>query len=135
MAKSSVKRVLGIMGQTGLWLLTALVAMGLWDAGLGKFTSAAGWQHWFVDVWGYPTWFRTVIGVGEAAGAVLLLVPATASYAATFLTIIMLGAFWTVTTKEADLSAIDPMVTAIVLIIVLAARWQRRYRLPHDAKD
>lgn len=135
MAKLTVRRVLGIGGQAGLWLLTAFVAMGLWDAGLGKFTSAAGWQHWFVEVWGYPTWFRSVIGVSEASGAVLLIVPATASYAAALLSVIMLGAFWTVTTKETDLSAVDPMVTAIVLLIVLAARWPRRYRFAHDAKD
>ncbi len=134
MAKLTVRRVLGIGGQAGLWLLTAFVAMGLWDAGLGKFTSAAGWQHWFVEVWGYPTWFRSVIGVGEASAAVLLLLPATASYAAALLTVIMLGAFWTVTTKEADLSAVDPMVTAIVLLIVFAARWPRRYRFAHYAK-
>ncbi len=134
MIGKTARRAFRIVGQTVLWLLTALVAMGLWDAGLGKFTSAAGWQHWFVEVWGYPTWFRSVIGVGEASAAVLLLLPATASYAAALLTVIMLGAFWTVTTKEADLSAVDPMVTAIVLLIVFAARWPRRYRFAHDAK-
>ena len=84
MIKPAVRRMLGIVGQTGVWLLTALVAMGLWDAAL--------------------------------------------------LSVIMLGAFWTVTTKEADLSAVDPMVTAIVLLIVLAARWPRRYRFARDAK-
>ncbi len=135
MVGKTARRAFRIVGQTVLWLLTALVAMGLWDAGLGKFTSAAGWQHWFVEIWGYPTWFRSVIGVGEASGAVLLLPPATASYAAALLTVIMLGAFWTVTTKEADLSAVDPMVTAIVLLIVFAARWPRRYRFAHDAQD
>ena len=134
MARLKALRPLRVVGQTMLWLLTALVAMGLWDAGLGKFTSAAGWQHWFVEVWHYPTWFRSVIGVGEAGGAVLLILPATASYAGVLLTVIMLGAFWTVTTKEADLSAVDPMATAIVLLIVVAARWPRRYRFARDAK-
>ena len=128
MTESRVRRVLRVGGETLLWLVTAFVAMGLWDAGLGKFTSAAGWQHWFVDVWGYPTWFRAVIGLAEAGGAVLLLFPRIASYSAALLIVIMVGAFWTVTTKEADLSAVDPIVTAIVLAIVLAARWPRRYR-------
>jgi len=133
MVRHATRQALRIGGQTVLWLFTALVAMGMWDAGLGKFTSAAGWQHWFVEVWQYPTWFRSVIGVSEAGGAIVLLIPATASYAAALLTVIMLGAFWTVTTKEADLSATDPMVTAVILVIVLVGRWPRRYRFARDA--
>ena len=36
-----------------LWLVTILIALTMFDAGIGKFQNAAGWQHWFVEVWAY----------------------------------------------------------------------------------
>lgn len=111
-----------------LWLVTGLATMVMFDAGLGKFTDAPGWQHWFVTVWGYPTWFRGFIGLAETGGALLLLVPLLASFSATGLIIIMLGALWTVTTKETDLSSVDPIVNIVLLSVVLVGWWPRRWR-------
>lgn len=112
---------------TFLWLVTVLTTISLGDKGLDKFTHAEGWQHWFVR-WGYPAWFASVIGVAEAAGALLLLIPSLASYAAGLLIVIMAGAFYTVTTNETDLSAVDPVVFAVLLLIVLLGRWRSRLR-------
>lgn len=114
------------IGRVALWVVTLLAAASIVDAGLGKFQSADGWQHWFVEVWGYPAWFRTFIGVAEIAGGILLVIPRTAPYAAVGLIIIMLGAFWTVTTKPADLSWFDPLFGIFLYSIVLAARWPWR---------
>lgn len=119
-----------IAGQVALWLVTLLIALTMFDAGVGKFKNATGWQHWFVEVWGYPGWFRVFIGVGEIVGAVLLLWPRLASYAASGLIVIMLGAFVTVTTMPTDLSWFDPLFNATLLGIVLAGRWSARYRVP-----
>jgi len=122
------RRVMRVAGRIGLWLATALATVTLFNAGLGKFASAPGWQHWFVDVWGYPTWFRVLIGLAEAGGALLLLWPRLASYSAAGLIIIMAGAFWTVTTQPTDLSAVDPVVNAALLAIVAFGWWPRRVR-------
>ena len=81
-----------------------------------------------MDVWGYPAWFRTFIGVAEIGGGLLLVLPRTAPYAAAALITIMLGAFWTVTTKQSDLSWFDPLFGIFLYSIVLAARWPLRKR-------
>lgn len=115
--------------QAALWLVTILIGLSMFDAGIGKFQDAAGWQHWFVEVWGYPVWFRALIGGVEMAGAVLLLWPRVASYAAGGLIIVMIGALVTVTTKPTDLSWVDPLLNSVLLMIVLAGRWSVRSRI------
>lgn len=109
---------------TLLWLVTAVAALTFAKAGYGKFTDAAGWQYWF-QRWGFAPWFATVIGVVELGGAVLLLVPIAAPYAAGLLMAVMLGALHTVTTKETDLSQVDPIINLVLLAVVLAGRWPR----------
>ena len=130
MPQGNRRRFVGVAGRAALWLVTALAALVMFNAGLDKFTSAQGWQHWFTEVWGYPVWLRALVGVAESAGALLLLWPRTASYSAGALIVIMLGAFWTVTTKPSDLSAFDPALNTALLTLVLAGWWSRRYRLP-----
>lgn len=110
-----------------LWLVTLLAASTLLNAGLSKFASHAGWVHWFVR-WGYPAWFVTVIGLIEAGGAVLLVFPAIASYAAASLIVVMVAAFYTVLTNETDLSWFDPLFNTALLVLLLVGRWPRRAR-------
>jgi uncharacterized membrane protein YphA (DoxX/SURF4 family) len=111
-----------------LWILTVLLALWMVAAGLGKFQNAAEWQQWFVEDWGYPSWFRSFVGVAEIGGGILLLVPRIAPYAAAGLATIMLGALWTITTKPTDLSSVTPLIGAVLFCIVLAARWPWRSR-------
>jgi uncharacterized membrane protein YphA (DoxX/SURF4 family) len=122
------KRIARLTGLTALWLITLLEALSMIDAGWGKFESAAGWQHWFVTS-GYAAWFATVIGLAEIGGGLLLLVPKVASYAALLLMGIMLGAFYTVTMNESDLSWVDPLVHATLLGLILLFRWPSRLHL------
>lgn len=129
MAKRS-KSIAKLAALTLLWLVSALIALQMLDAGWGKFESAEGWHHWMVEVWGYPDWLQTFIGLAEMAGGALLLWPRSATWAAAGLIVIMLGAFWTVTTKPADLSSIDPVINIILLLIVGVGWWPRRLRWP-----
>ena len=116
------KRLLSITGIVLLWMVTVLIALSMMDAGYGKFESADGWKYWF-EQWGYAAWFATVIGIAEIMGGALLLIPRTAPYAAALLIAIMLGAFYTVTTNESDLSWFDPLFNTVLLTIVLIGRW------------
>ncbi len=120
-------RPVRIVGVILLWTVTILMAFNLGEHGLDKFQNAEGWQYWFAEVWRYPTWFRAFIGTAELGGAILLLWPRTASYAALGLIVIMLGAFWTVTTKQSDLSSFDPVFNALLLGIVVMGRWKHRW--------
>lgn len=119
---SALRRVL----IAGLWLLTVLEVLGMGLVGVAKFTGTT-WVTMF-EGWGYPTWFTYVIGAGEAGGAVLLLVPRLASYAALMLMVIMLGALYTVLTKDNQLGAAGPFVHLGVLSVIAWARWSRRWR-------
>lgn len=73
----------------GLWILTLLLVLLFGSAGMGKFGNA-DWADMFVR-WGYSVEFRYLIGVLEILGAIGLLIPRTASYAAVGLIVIMLG--------------------------------------------
>ncbi len=74
----------------GLWALTLLLVLMFFMVGLDKFTSH-GWMERFAN-WGYPDNFLYVIGVLEMLGAVGLLIPRLAGYAAGGLIVIMIGA-------------------------------------------
>ena len=65
--------------------------------------------------YGYPDWFRSLIGLGEVAGAVVLLFPSVALLAATGFAIVMVGAVVThVMSKEA------PMAVPAVVLLALS---------------
>ncbi len=118
-------KAMRVVGLALLWLVTVLASLTFAKAGYGKFADAAGWQHWF-QRWGFTPWFATVIGVIELGGAALLLVPRLAHFAAAVLMAVMLGALYTVTTNETDLSRVDPVINMVLVGIVLVARWPRR---------
>ena len=123
---SSERSVASKIGVAALWVLVVLELLGLGLAGLSKFVQD-GWANMFVD-WGYARWFAFVIGAGELGGAVLLLIPRFTSYAASLLIVIMIGALWTVLTNETRLGPGLPTIHIVVLSILLAARWKRRWR-------
>jgi uncharacterized membrane protein YphA (DoxX/SURF4 family) len=77
-----------------LWLITLFLARIFIIAGWAKFSATSGWARAFAH-WGFPIWFRVLVGVIEVAGELLLLIPSTAIYAALALVVIMLGAMGT----------------------------------------
>ncbi len=123
---------MGLLRRAGtvlLWILTILMALGMGAAGVTKFLGD-GWIRLF-EGWGYPGWFALVIGTLEVAGAVLLLVPRFAAYAASLLIFIMVGAVWTVTTNETQLGVGTPLLNLVALAIIARIRWrERRYSDP-----
>ena len=76
------------------WLLGLYFAKMYVEMGWVKFDPAGFWTAAFVR-WGYPPWFRILIGCLEVAGGVCLLVPWVASYGALVLIVVMLGAWGT----------------------------------------
>ena len=76
-----------------LWAVTGLLACLFAFAGVLKFVSAEEAEQF--AAWGYPDWFRVLIGAAEVAGGLGLLLPRTASLAAAGLGVVMVGAVWT----------------------------------------
>src|SRR5262249_26511197 len=77
-----------------LWLLSLFLTVVFVNAGWPKFSNSSGWARAFAS-WGFPVWFRILVGLIEVAGGLLLLVPQTAVYAAASLGVTMLGAMGT----------------------------------------
>ena len=60
------------------WLLGLYFASLLVPAGWDKLVPGGSWAEPFAH-WGYPAWFRILIGALEVAGAAALLVPRVAT--------------------------------------------------------
>jgi uncharacterized membrane protein YphA (DoxX/SURF4 family) len=120
MTESAALRRIGI---TLLWLVTIWETLTMGVAGFAKFGSAEVWVRWF-GTWGYPAWLVTVVGTIELLGALLLLIPRSAPYAAGSLIVIMFGALFTVLTNESgDFTAV-PVLMHLVGLSIIA--WFRR---------
>lgn len=95
-------------------------------AGLDKFDSSSGWARAF-NVWGYPVWFRILIGVLEIGAALLLLWPRTAAYGAAIIIVVMLGGMGTHVFVEHRPSRVtSELLHLIFACVVLAGRWRTR---------
>lgn len=81
------------------WTLSVLLTLLFLMSGSGKLlnseTSGGVRFDEQFEIWGYPSWFRFPVGLGEVAGAIALLIPPARPYAAAGLTAVMLGAVLT----------------------------------------
>ena len=80
-----------------IWIVTLLVALVCLRSGLMKMPGVPGVEFWIRDFarWGYPEWFRIVVGIAELASFLLLLVPRFAGFGALIFAVVMLGAIFT----------------------------------------
>ena len=83
-----------IIKEVVLWLITLFLALVCLRSGWLKVMGNIFWVRDF-HRWGYPGWFRIMVGVGELISLVLLLVPRLASYGASLFAVVMLGAIFT----------------------------------------
>src|SRR5688572_25383890 len=75
------------------WVLQIVAGLAFVPIGIAKFANPM-WVRSF-ERWGYPDSFRILIGIVEAAGGLMLLVPRLTSYAALLLAAVMVGAIGT----------------------------------------
>ena len=86
--------VIKVLKFVGTWLPTGMLVFVFTSQGLAKFDATSGWARAF-EVWGYPEWFRQLIGVQELLAAALLVWPRTAPIGAALVIITMLGGIGT----------------------------------------
>jgi putative oxidoreductase len=106
-----------------LWILTIVLAVGIGIAGATKLVGPR-WNSLFLG-WGYAAWFRVLVGIIEVAGAICLLVPRLAAYAAVGLTAVMCGALVTLVRHPGGRLGWGqtPLVYAVLLVTIVAMRW------------
>jgi putative oxidoreductase len=77
--------------RVAVWIVVLLLAVEFTLAGASKLLPSSGWSRMFAD-WGFPSWFRLLIGATEVTCALALLVPRARLWACGVLLAIMAGA-------------------------------------------
>ncbi len=104
-----------------VWIVTVPLFLMFGAAGLAKVMGAEGMVQLLAS-FGLPTWFVTLLGVGEIVGAIGLLVRPVSSLAALGLAAIAFGAI----VNHAVNPPITMAIPAIILLILsLAVAWLR----------
>ena len=123
---------------TGLcWLLVlSFVAGAVAKFAPGETFAGDPYSEQFAD-WGYPSWFRFVVGSGEVVGVVLLLVPRRRFLGAALLGVILVGAILTHIVNQDPLSeaVMAPTCLALVGVVAYASRpadWHELLPAPRD---
>jgi putative oxidoreductase len=104
-----------------LWLLSGLAALAFLAAGGSKLAGAAAMVELFNKV-GLGQWFRYVTGVLEVGGAVGVLMPGYAFFAAALLASVMVGAI------IAHLTVVggSPVAPAVLLVLTATIAYLRK---------
>ena len=112
------------------WIPGILLALIFVPAGLAKFRDDSGWARAFAH-WGFPVWFRVLIGVLEVGAAALVLVPhrlvpRAAPLGAAIVIAVMLGGMATHVVRDGGrhlTSEVVPIVLASLLLWARRAEW------------
>lgn len=104
----------------GMWLPAILLILIFARQGWAKFSDTSGWAVAFRH-WGYPAWFRVLIGILELGAVVLLALGRTAAYGAIIIIVVMLGAWATHLIFDGGrhmTSEVVPLVLASIVLIL-----------------
>jgi putative oxidoreductase len=106
-----------------VWVVSVLLALEYAFAGatklIGQDEAVQGFRHA-----GFSDGFRLFIGAAEAAGAIGLLVPRLRFWAATGLSVIMIGALVTHVRAHDEVAKMAPAAISLVLLVLTA--WSTR---------
>ncbi len=111
-----------------VWTVSAVVAFIILGAGIPKIFGSEDWSRSF-ELWGYPSWFRIVVGWMEVLGAILLVIPRTSLISAGVLTVMMAGATYTQLVYGSTLATVLPLVLGLLMASIMWIRW------PHPSTE
>jgi putative oxidoreductase len=106
---------------TGSWLLTLFLVVIFMSSGLHKIMPSPSVVESF-QCWGYPDWFRVTLGIAEIGASALLLIPSRASYAASFLATLMLGAIATHLRWQEYSGSVAPILLGAFCVVLMFVR-------------
>jgi putative oxidoreductase len=101
-----------------MWVVSILLTALFLFAGLPKLLTPAK----IMSQWVYAPWFLTVVGACETLGAIGLLIPRLAALAAAGLSIIMVGAVYTLVSHHMTKELPVPIVVFFLLLGVIYLR-------------
>ena len=103
------------------WMAAGLLTLIFVPAGWQKFSDHSGWAVAFRH-WGYPTWFRVLIGVMELGGVALLLTGRWAVAGAALIIVVMLGGMTTHVIFDGGRHVTSEVVPLVLASLVVAMR-------------
>jgi uncharacterized membrane protein YphA (DoxX/SURF4 family) len=106
------------------WILQGLLAATFLVAGTTKLASPQMQVALFEKI-GFGQWFRYFTGGLEVIGAILVLVPRTAGFAATLLGMTMVGAV----EIHLLITGGSPIASIVLLVIAIAVTWYHELHL------
>ncbi|MGW9685279.1 DoxX family protein [Flagellimonas sp. 2504JD1-5] len=77
-----------------IWIMSAWLAHSMILNGIRKLDPDGFWTNAFTN-WGYPVWFRVLVGILEVSGGLLLLIPKVRHWGGLILAPVMVGALVT----------------------------------------
>jgi putative oxidoreductase len=104
-----------------VWILSALLAAVFATTGIAKLTGSEPIGLQAAAMNGFPAWIRNVVGVVEIAGAIGILIPMFAAFAAALLALLMIPA--TLTQWISGQRGV--LVPVVMLVLLLLVAWRR----------
>jgi uncharacterized membrane protein YphA (DoxX/SURF4 family) len=104
-----------------VWILSVLLAAVFATTGISKLIGVEPIRLQAAAMRDFPAWIRIVVGVVEVAGALSLLIPAVAAFAAAMLALLMIPA--TITQWISGEAGVFVPITLLVLLLIVA--WRR----------
>lgn len=108
-----------------MWVMSSILTVLYIFAGGTKLIGMPMHIEHFAQ-WGYPNWFRFVVGTWEVLFGLLLLVPRVAAYAAIALAISMVGAIYTEIFRGVPSQATAPGLLLVALLALIRWKWGTR---------
>jgi putative oxidoreductase len=103
-----------------MWVPALFLVFVFGNQGWSKFSETSGWATAFRH-WGYPDWFRILIGVVEVTAAACLLWGRTAVVGAVLIICVMAGGMSTHILQDGGrhlTSEVMPMVLSLVILVL-----------------
>jgi putative oxidoreductase len=119
----------GAVNDFVVWSLSVILAAILLLTGVPKLF---GWQPFVLQAAGmleFPGWIRVIVGIVETIGAIALLIPGTATFAALMLAVLMVPA--TLTQFASGEGAL--WVPLVLLALLLFVAWRRNVKYVSDS--
>src|SRR3954468_5112446 len=108
-----------------IWIPTAILLTIFIPQGWAKFSDSSGWAAAFRH-WGYPVWFRMLVGAVELGACAMLLWRRTATIGALLIVAVMLGAWGTHIAFDHGRNMTSEIVPLVLATIVVTARRSSR---------
>lgn len=114
-----------------VWILSVLLAAVFATTGIAKLIGMEPIGLQAAAMNGFPQWIRVIVGVVEVVGAVLLLVPGIAAFAAAMLAFLMVPAAIT-QWVSGEPGVLFPV---LMLILLLLVAWRRNPAVVRESYD